>query len=196
MKTLLICFIYLLLSFSKLIAADDILISGTGSSLIDGVYEHNLDNSYQKKDASIKIVQSGNVWSIIDTKNNVYFAVTENVGFPPQKGWDVGRAGVGLNPIFKLDYDTNSVVIFLKNNTTEKQNIGVKFKNPDGSEQIRQFDIQADSTKKYSVSPETEITLFTNQETKLLMNKTKEIINGKALLKVRKQDNGRLINLF
>jgi hypothetical protein len=196
MKTFLKCLILILVSFSKLVAIDKILISETGSPVIDGVYEHTLANIYLKKDASVKIVKTDNVWSIIDAKNNVYFAVTENIGIPPQKGWDVGRAGVGLNPVFKLEYEVKSIEIFLKNNSSEKQNIGIKFKNPDGTEQIRQFDIQADSSKKYSVLPETEIVIFTNQETNLLMNKTKEIINGRALLKVKKQDNGRLINLF
>lgn len=191
--------IYLFLSVTSVfngLATNSILISNTSSSLVDGWYELLSEGYYQKTNSTMKIVKMDKTWAIIDSQNNEYYAVYGNYSMPPTKGWDIGRAGIGLNPALKLEYNDQLIEILLKNNTNFKQNIGVKFKDANGKEQVRQFDILANDVKKYSVAQDTEIIIFTSEETNLLMNKTKEIINGRLLLKVTNQDANRIINIF
>ncbi len=84
----------------------------------------------------------GNVqgWLIHDSQGNEYFAVNTEQNTPlapPANGWDVGRAGIGLNPNFSLAYTlaeiappkTNKPLLAYAFTNPEKANT-VVFPNP------------------------------------------------------------------
>jgi Secretion system C-terminal sorting domain len=98
--------------------ANDLILSKTGNAQLDGIYkpfvELNGAMSFIKNTQGItfkierfkwstdKSVVFG--WIISDSNNNEYFAVTDESVQIPSQGWDVARAGVGLNVNFDLTF--------------------------------------------------------------------------------------------
>jgi hypothetical protein len=117
MQKILISILFLLcLAFQS--NASEVVLSNTGNAQLDGIYkkfvEVNGTMSFIKTTASsnIKIarfkLESTNSevfifgWMIFDSNGKEFFAVTDESILPPAQGWDVARAGVGLNVNFEI----------------------------------------------------------------------------------------------
>lgn len=102
--------------------ANDIILSKTGNAQLDGIYkpfvELNGAMSFIKntegvtfKIARFKWQGDGRSvvfgWLISDSNNKEYFAVTDDDPQIPAQGWDIARAGVGLNADFDLTFKAN-----------------------------------------------------------------------------------------
>ncbi|WP_373549016.1 T9SS type A sorting domain-containing protein [Haliscomenobacter sp.] len=94
--------------------ANDIILSKTGSTQLDGTYkpfvERNGAMSFIKvtEGVTFKISRFKLGWMISDSNDKEYFAVTDESTQIPGQGWDVGRAGVGLNVNFDLTFRASS----------------------------------------------------------------------------------------
>ncbi len=99
--------------------AKDLILSNTGNPQLDGVYKPSLvlngATSFSKtiEGLTFKIARfqvsdgrTGSLfgWMISDSNNKEYFAVTDASLQIPSEGWDIARAGVGLNVNFELTF--------------------------------------------------------------------------------------------
>lgn len=116
-----IIFSLFIFSLSFQMTATNIVLSNTGNSNLDGIYrpsaEVNGVISYEKttesktfKISRFKFQVSNNAfvlgWIITDSAKNEYFAVNDKSEQVPAQGWDVARAGVGLNVAFDLSFES------------------------------------------------------------------------------------------
>ena len=99
--------------------ANDIVLSKTGNTQLDGIYkpfvERNGAMSFIKNTEGVtytiarfewQVGEQATVfgWLISDSNNKEYYAVTEQNTQIPSQGWDIARAGVGLNANFELTF--------------------------------------------------------------------------------------------
>jgi Secretion system C-terminal sorting domain len=117
MKKMLILVCLCLYTVSNALASD-LILTNTGNAQLDGTYkpfeELNGAMSFIKntegvtfKIARFKFETNNTLvfgWTISDSNNNEYFAVTDEGTQTPTQGWDVARAGVGLNVNFDLTF--------------------------------------------------------------------------------------------
>lgn len=102
--------IFFMFCFISTTKANDIILSKTGSAQLDGTYkpfaERNGAMSFIKVTEGVifKIARFKLGWMISDSNDKEYFAVTDESTQIPSQGWDVGRAGVGLNVDFDLTF--------------------------------------------------------------------------------------------
>jgi hypothetical protein len=119
MQKILISILFLLfLAFQS--NASEFLLSNTGSTQLDGNYKKFIEVNGAM--SFIKNTELGNVkiarfklestnsenfifgWMIFDSNGKEFFAVTDESVLPPSQGWDVARAGVGLNVNFEITF--------------------------------------------------------------------------------------------
>ncbi len=111
--------------FLSTIKANDIILSKTGNAQLDGTYkpfvELNGAMSFIKntEEVTFKIIRfkwmvnqrkEAFGWLISDSNGKEYFAVTDESTQIPSQGWDVARAGVGLNANFELTFKDDSSI--------------------------------------------------------------------------------------
>ena len=99
------------------VKANDVILSKTGNPQLDGTYkpfiELNGAMSFIKNTEGITFKIARFKWSvnqreeafgwlISDSNGKEYFAVTDESTQIPSQGWDIARAGVGLNAYFDL----------------------------------------------------------------------------------------------
>jgi hypothetical protein len=100
--------------------ASEFVLSNTGSTQLDGIYKSFIEVNGAM--SFIKTTASGNFkiarfklestnsevfifgWMIFDSNGKEFFAVTDESILPPSQGWDVARAGVGLNVNFEITF--------------------------------------------------------------------------------------------
>jgi Secretion system C-terminal sorting domain len=110
----------LLVSLTLTAKATDILLSQTGNPQMNGLYKASVDingaASFVKNTdlSSFRIARfktpsnqdgfSFSGWLISDANGKEYFAINGDNKLPPADGWDVARAGVGLNSNFTMTF--------------------------------------------------------------------------------------------
>lgn len=111
--------------FLSTVKANDIILSKTGNAQLDGTYkpfiELNGAMSFIKNTEGITFKIARFKWSvnqreeafgwlISDSNDQEYFAVTDESTQIPSQGWDIARAGVGLNAYFELTFKDGSSI--------------------------------------------------------------------------------------
>jgi hypothetical protein len=100
--------------------ATDILLSKSGNPQLDGLYKSAVDKNGEVFFSKITegvtfsiarfIIPTNQKnggfkgWLITDATGKEYFGFTGESTVPPADGWDVGRAGIGLNANFDLTF--------------------------------------------------------------------------------------------
>jgi hypothetical protein len=100
--------------------ATDILLSKSGNPQLDGLYKSSIGTNgevfFLKMTEGITFrIAPFNIpsnqansnfkgWLISDLSGNDYFGFTGESNLPPADGWDIGRAGVGLNANFEVTF--------------------------------------------------------------------------------------------
>lgn len=199
-----------LLGTAPLCQAQRVNLTGTNKPQLDGEYRlagtRNGRNAYTRTvdhtTYSIYCRRQGeaSVWMIEDDQGNSYFGASAATREPPVGGWDVGRAGKGLNPNFSLQVEPSPVAaplpkpgtvrIRLANNRNATQRVIVRT-GLNGQETVRARTYQPTEVYDYALLPGTQLYLLTEDEGQQLMSGRGKSVTGRLLLTVRPEDEGK-----
>jgi hypothetical protein len=202
MKPILLLLTGLLLS--TVISAQTINLQGTGKPELDGGYQRagTLDgrSRYTKTVAettyAIRCRRTGtaSVWLIEDSRQNTYFGAQADTDQPPASGWDIGRAGKGLNADFSLALEASAPAaparsaqtrtVRLTNDRNTIRRVIVRIVSA-GQETVRARTYQPFETYAYQTLVGDELYLLTEPEGELLMSSKGANVPGRLLLTVR-----------
>ncbi|MDB5241305.1 MAG: hypothetical protein JWP57_1930 [Spirosoma sp.] len=201
MKPILMLLTGLLLSI--VVRAQAIQLQGTGKSELDGGYQRagtlNGWSRYTKTVAKTtyaivcRRIATASVWLIEDSRQNTYFGAQADTDQPPSSGWDVGRAGKGLNAGFSLTVEASplaaparsaqSRAVRLTNDRNTTRRVIVRIVSA-GKETVRARTYQPLETYEYQTLVGDELYLLTEPEGERLMSSKGANVPGRLLLTV------------
>lgn len=213
MKPILLLLTGLLLS--TVVRAQTINLQGTGKPELDGGYQRagtpGGRSRYIKTVAETtyaivcRRTGTASVWLIEDSRQNTYFGAQADTDQPPASGWDVGRAGKGLNAGFSLTVEASPLApparsaqtrtVRLKNDQNTTRRVIVRIISA-GQETVRARTYQPFETYDYQTVVGDELYLLTEPEGELLMSGKGAKVPGRLLLTVSETNADSVYSVF